>query len=1157
MSDEVIFKVTGMTCGACTASVTESLNKLTGVKEASVSLITEEAKVLFDVFVVKEEELVLAIEDCGFDCSRVSINLATVETSLSITGMTCAACSTSVTNALLQLPGVKKASISVMTDGGIVTHLSSVKISDIKTAVEDCGFDVSIGESKTISRSNVNNSPSTIRTIFSVSGMTCGACTSSVTGALESLNGIEKVSVSLITEEASVIHSDEVSVDQIKEAIEDCGFDATLKTSEFIGGNIEVHEDETLSLQIFGISESTDITAFQYNMEAFLNSQGGVTDYKLSLVDPALDQNLSTAARSDSIRASRSLNSSENQLNENVIDELQVTYNPDQVGIRDLVDGINNIDSSISFLVVNSLDQSSTAQLNLLSRVKDIQYWKSVVMKALFLGIPVIILSKTQHLSIWKKTMLFPGCFLVSIIELALATYIQFHLGATFLKKFYQFIKMRGKGATMDVLVCISTLLSYIFSVCSIVLSVWNGLTNAPPNASFDTVAMLILFISFGKYLENRAKGATSTALSKLLSLTPSSCTIVSDLEAYEKKLLNKTNLEREEIQDVATRDISIDLIQKGDIAVVLPGGKIPADGTVVYGETEIDESFISGESRPVYKKKDDEVLGGSINGPDLIYVRVLRSGKDSMLQKVISLVKDSQINKAPVQRFSDYLAAKFVPLVILISIFTFVTWMIICSRSQSLPNVFLEEKNGKVYVCFKLAISVIVVACPCALGLAAPTAIMVGTGMGASNGVLIKGGEVLEKSSKVNILLFDKTGTLTTGKMTVVNYSNTLKSTSEDEWWQLVGAVENNSEHPVGRAITGKARLQLNLTLEDIFNSSISEFKVLPGLGIRAIVRLANDKQHQVVIGNAELMARNYNEVMREFNKLYSKDLQDSIYTIAHVIIDDEYAGYIELSDYLKPHTKDVINYLRYNQKYLVGMVTGDNSKAAKAIGKELGLDEENIFSEVSAVDKDKVIIDLKKKFGGDENATIAFVGDGINDAPALAQADIGIAISTGSDIAIESADIVIIDNKKDSSDLSGVPIALDISNRTFSKIKMNFVWAAIYNIIMLPFAMGCFLSMNIMLPPAAAGASMALSSVTVVISSLLLKKWKPKKIVGSNLIDLEKGDISTFSLKHSSLAEFNDIKRNNSVSSRVLRIFSRTNRRNNSNEYELLSYN
>lgn len=1111
MSYQALIRIGGMTCSACSSSITNALNDEPGVIDVSISLLTEEGKIAYNSSEVNIERIIEVIEDCGFDASVITNDKSPddqlIETVASITGMTCGSCSASITKALENIPGITSVSISLLTEEGKIIHESSVDDDTIIQTIENCGFEASI-TNKSPAYKSVSN-----RTKFGIVGMTCGACTASIKKTLESLPGVYEAEVSLIVEEALIIHdSSKASTETLKQAIEDSGFDANFIQTEVMDQSLN-EEVEEVTLQIFGIDQSMDLDTFRYNLEANMSTlKPGIISYSLNLNKTHIRQvsEMDSNADLEHLQNEGDLETLEN--------ELSITYDSSYLGIRDIIEKLNSINSRLEFFIINSVDKLSNTQLKLLARVKEVAYWKKNFFHCLILGVPVFILSRTQSLKFFSNSYIIKGLFWTTLIQATLSTYIQFKLGITFYKKFIVFIKNKGMNATMDVLVCISTGISYFFSVLALIISVWNGNDKKPPTLLFETNAMIITYISLGKWFENKAKGQTSTALSKLLSLTPNTCTIVTNLEKYDtyfKRVNNTTNLntEMKEIdlpeENFSTETIDINLIQKNDVCIVIPGSKIPSDGEIIFGESEVDESLITGETLPVYKTCGDVVIGGSINGPGYLHVRVTKCGKNSQLQKVIKLVKESQINKAPIQRYSDYIAAKFVPAILTLAAITFTIWIIICYvGSKNLPMVFEMEENGKVFVCLKIAISVIVVACPCALGLASPTAVMVGTGLGAENGALIKGGDVLENAYNLDILLFDKTGTLTTGKMSLHDYkiSDETKR-SENDWWRLIGSLEENSEHPIAKALVSICKKKLGLFEEDSFGPLIKEFKSITGSGVQSEIVYQNET-HRVIIGNKKMFEQNNIDV---------QPLKSSN-TVIYVVVDSQFTGYIELMDELKPNAKFSLQYLR-QRGYVIGMVTGDNQGTAKRIGQELGIPSSNIFSEVSPTNKDMIVRELRTKY---QNCVrIAFIGDGINDAPALSQADVGIAIANGTDISIESADIVLMNEK---IDLLGVACALDISKKTFQRIKLNFLWATVYNMIMIPFAMGCFLPFNIMLPPIAASLAMAFSSVSVVISSLLLKRWKPKFKLNDDF-DLETGD---FDLKNSNLDDLMTFKSN-----------------------------
>ncbi|MCH0629723.1 heavy metal translocating P-type ATPase [Kocuria palustris] len=1117
---KALFRIEGMTCGACLATITEALSATAGVVTNNVLLITEEALIEYDPSLVTTDKLIEVIEDCGFDATLIKSSEApssasSVSTVLQVRGMTCGACLATIKELLELIDGVESALVSLITEQAAVVHSQNIQPAQLVEAIEDCGFEANI-------ESLTKQKQLDVVSRFQVTGMTCAACLTSITNALLQMDGVSLAAVSEITEEALVKHASHVLPDAIIDVIEGCGFDAVLSQSQTDDPQSSGDDtDDDVLFQIYGLTDEADANRIKNLVETYLSLTDGVLNYLFSFSG----QNSLLSNQDEEVGSSG-----------DVLDELSIHFNPQKVGVRHLVDNLDTLDDqgAVKFVIINLIDHLLESQLKILSRVKEIQYWKRNLVWSVALGVPVIILNWTHTLPPWNHLMLIRGLYWTLVLQCIPTLYIQFVLGKVFLTKFRKFVANGGKGALMDVLVCISTMVAYTFSIIAMIILVWHGQTLKPPKTLFETTCMLVMFISFGKWLENRAKGATLTALSKLLQLTPSNCTIVLDMEKYDA-FMNESEKQVDSTEGFPTRIVGIDLIQAGDVAIVLPGSKISADGVIIYGETEVDESLITGESLPVHKRIGDSVIGGSVNGPGAIHVRVTHSSKRSQLQQIINLVKESQVNRAPVQRFADFVAARFVPLVITLAILTFVIWTVICLaiHKDRLPMAFNMEENGRYFVCLKLAISVVVVACPCALGLAAPTAIMVGTGVGAKNGVLIKGGDVFERVTKLNVLLFDKTGTLTTGVMRLVNFKQILTSAQLDvnKWWGVVGALELNSEHPVGKLISQGAKLHMGLSFEeDSFPWKVSNFQMYPGLGVYGKCSMGAEL-HEVYIGNLNLIKAKFPG--SEF-KVFDEEattLKTMVNTTAHVLIDGEYAGFVELTDQLKPGAKKTIRYLQQVEGYQVGIVTGDLRGAALKIAKELGIPVSNVFSEVTPINKDKVITDLKSRL---EDVSIGFIGDGINDAPALAQADVGMAISTGTDIAMESADIVLLGLRNSNNELVGIVNGLSISNATFNRVKWNFLWAALYNLIMLPFAMGCFLPFNLMLPPIAAAAAMAVSSISVVVNSLLLKNWKQPSLDYDEL-DEETHMGEVFDLKDGTNAEFQMVKRDRKLTQRL----------------------
>ena len=584
----------------------------------------------------------------------------------------------------------------------------------------------------------------------------------------------------------------------------------------------------------------------------------------------------------------------------------------------------------------------------------------------------------------------------------------------------------------MDSLVAIGSTASFIYSLY-ITFSIPFSHHNVAHELYFESAAVVLTFIMLGKFLENRNKEKTKDTIKKLMSLSPDTAVVLKD----EKELTVKTS------------ELKVD-----DIVIIKPGAKIPTDCIVIKGESSVDESMLTGESLPVHKKADDILTGGSINCDGVIYAKVKSVGEDTTLHKIIKIVEDAQGKKAPIAKIADKVAGIFVPTVIVISVITALVW-IIASGDSSLT--------------LKAFVSVLVIACPCALGLATPTAIMVGTGLGASNGILIKSGEALERANNTKVIVFDKTGTLTKGKMTV---DNVFCNTDKKLFLNMLAAVESLSEHPVAKAVCEYTDLQ-NIKFENNF----ADFKNISGKGLYALA-LNGD---EYFCGNKRLLNEN-NISTDEFNTVSEKALSQGK-SVVYLSKNAKTLGFVSISDTLRDESKDVISKLKKMNIKTV-MLTGDNNSSAEYIGNQLGIDE--IFSQVLPSEKADVVEKLKSE------GTVMMVGDGINDSPALATADIGAAVSNGSDIAIESADIVLMN-----SDLNCVLKSVILSKLTIRNIKQNLFWAFLYNCIGIPIAAGLLYPFfGILLNPMYAGIAMSLSSVCVVGNALRLKTKKLDKV-------------------------------------------------------------
>jgi Cu+-exporting ATPase len=605
--------------------------------------------------------------------------------------------------------------------------------------------------------------------------------------------------------------------------------------------------------------------------------------------------------------------------------------------------------------------------------------------------------------------------------QLLIASPVQFVIGWRFYKKAYYSLKAKSPG--MDVLVAMGTSAAYFFSI-------YNGFIKKIPAGSqpelyFEAAAIIITLILLGKYLEAVAKGKTSEAIKKLIGLQPKHARVIRDGKEI---------------------DIPIETVIAGDTILVRPGEKIAVDGHIVTGNSAVDESMLTGESIPVEKQPGDPVIGGTINKNGSLTFTATKVGKDTVLAHIIKVVQEAQGSKAPIQNLADKVAGIFVPVVLLIAAVTFLIWMFIV---------------GNTTMAIIAAVSVLVIACPCALGLATPTAIMVGTGKGAENGILIKNAESLETAHKIDAVIFDKTGTITTGEPAVTDIIPTPGINAAGLLTAAAGA-EKRSEHPLGEAIVRKA-VDDGLSLHDPEN-----FSALPGKGISAVIQ-----EKSILVGTQALM--NANNIDTGALNAEVQRLETDGKTVMYVTGDGTFSGVIAVADTVKEDSREAVRRLQALgiETY---MITGDNQRTAEAIGKHVGIKKTHTLAHVLPEHKADEVRKLQ-----DKGHRVAMVGDGINDAPALAAADIGIAMGTGTDIAIETGDITLMNGN-----LKTLSTAIALSKKTMVKIKQNLFWAFIYNTIGIPFAAFGLLS------PIIAGAAMAFSSVSVVSNSLSLKRFK-----------------------------------------------------------------
>lgn len=704
-------------------------------------------------------------------------------------------------------------------------------------------------------------------------------------------------------------------------------------------------------------------------------------------------------------------------------EKLSISYDPSSLRLSD-------IKKAIEKAGYKAVDEDLTVDLDKEKKENEINtIWRRFIISVIF-TLPLLYISMGHMVGLpipmFLDPMFNPINFALAQLFLTIPVVISGY-------KFYTIgMKTLLKGSpNMDSLIAIGTGAAVLYGIFA-TTKIIGGDSSYAHDLYFESAATIITLITLGKYLESVSKGKTSEAIKKLMGLAPKTAIIIKDGKEIE---------------------ISIDEVEVGDIIVVKPGEKMPVDGEVVEGITSVDESMITGESIPIEKTIGDSIIGASINKNGSIKYKATKVGKDTALAQIIKLVEDAQGSKAPIAKLADVISGYFVPIVIGLAVVSGLAWYFVGGESSTFS--------------LTIFIAVLVIACPCALGLATPTAIMVGTGKGAENGVLIKSGSALEIAHQVKTIVFDKTGTITEGKpkVTDIIVANGIK---EDELLQLAASGEKGSEHPLGEAIIKDAEEKgLELKKLDYFNA-------IPGHGIEVIIEGKN-----LLLGNRKLMDER--KISLENLEGSSDKLAEEGKTPMYIAIDNKMAGIIAVADTVKDSSKRAIEKL-HEMGIQVAMITGDNKRTAGAIAKQVGIDI--VLAEVLPEDKANEV----KKLQG-QGQKVAMVGDGINDAPALAQADIGIAIGSGTDVAMESADIVLM-----RSDLMDVPTAIQLSKSTIKNIKQNLFWAFGYNTLGIPVAMGILhLFGGPLLNPMIAGAAMSLSSVSVVTNALRLKKFKP----------------------------------------------------------------
>ncbi|MCZ7357974.1 MAG: heavy metal translocating P-type ATPase [Candidatus Methanoperedens sp.] len=914
-----------------------------------------------------------------------------------------------------------------------------------------------------------------------IKGMMCGHCEKTVTEAAMSVKGVTKARADHKKGEVRVSYDTKVTdLEVIHSAIRASGYEVIDEEEACpLPARQPVIQSEAeekpkgeggfrkSSIKITGMT----CASCAQNIEKALNKIEGVVnasvnfsfekagiEYDSSKVNPAVFENTITSlgygvAKSDitlkvggmhcascAINIENALKKTNGVVSANVsfpLERAKISYDQELISVSD----IKKVIESVGYSASEKLERSD-ADREQRAREEDIKRQRTNFIIALLLAVPISLGDMGRNLG-WTFV---PDILKNDYVLFILATMVMMFPGRQFFEGTYK--GLRHGMTDMNLLIATGTGAAYAISVAATFLD----LGAAYKHTYYDTAALLIMFIVLGRYLEALTKGKTSEAIRKLMGLAAKTARIIVNGEE---------------------KDIPVEDVKVNDIVVVRPGEKIPVDGKVVEGLSAVDESMITGESIPVEKPVGSEVIGATMNKTGMIKFKATKVGSDTALAQIIKLVEDAQTQKAPIQKLADIVAGHFILAVHVIALVVFFFWFFIGFERFNVLSTSLAMNMGPTSpLLFSLLISitVLIISCPCAVGLATPIAIMVGTGKGAENGILIKGGEVLEKAQKLDTIVFDKTGTLTKGEPALTDVI-AIKG-DENEVLKLAAIAEKGSEHPLGEAILKGAKAR-GIDVPDA-----NGFRAIPGRGVEA--RYGGKR---ILIGTRKLMVENDMDTAHFAGKL--EELEHNGKTAVLVAQDNEIAGIIAVADTLKENSADAVHEL-HEMGFSVAMITGDNRRTADAIAKQVGIDK--VLSEVLPEDKAAEIKKLQA-----EGRNVAMVGDGINDAPALTQSDVGIAIGSGTDVAIESAQIVLIKN-----DVRDVAKAIRLSRLTLNKIKQNLFWAFFYNSVGIPIAAGIlypFTNPPFLLNPAIAAAAMAASSVTVTINTLRMKRIRLKE--------------------------------------------------------------
>nr|BAH24014.1 heavy metal transporting P-type ATPase [Ascidia sydneiensis samea] len=1040
--EAVCIKVDGMHCKSCVKKIEENIAEVRGVSSVKVSLDDKLASIVYNPKETSEIILAEKIKDLNFKATLPNGETFDLQEDPSLIKIPPPPTDNISRHSVTIIPTKNPSTVTV---GSKKSNSSRSKLSTGTGTARQNVKRKKVAEK--VRESSVNMEEFVQRCFISITGMTCASCVNNIERNIGREEGIVSILVGLMNGRAEVkYHPDIITPARVAELISDLGFGTSVQDDVKKGGHVD--------LNISGMTCSSCV----HLIESRLNATNGITYASVAL------------ATSSAV----------------------VKFDGDVIGIRDII----NIIEDSGF---HANPRSNDNKLSGLDHQHEILQWRRSFFTSLISGVPVMVIMIYYMASGAHNhpMMIIPGLSLQNLLMFLLCTPVQLYGGRYFYIQAWASLKHRT--ANMDVLIVMTTVIAYAYSVILVIVAMAQK-SHSSPKTFFETPPMLFVFIALGRWLEHIAKGKTSEALATLMQLQATEAILVK-FDKDKSKIISEEN-------------ISVELVQRGDILRVQPGSKIPTDGKVVEGNSMADESLITGESMPVTKKPGSLVIGGSINLNGSLLMEATHVGADSALSQIVRLVEEAQTSKAPIQQVADKIAGYFVPGVVLVSSITWIAWVIVGFSNPLIldefakRHIYLSSHEMVIRFAFQTAITVLAIACPCALGLATPTAVMVGTGVGAQNGILIKGGEPLETSHKVKTVAFDKTGTITFGEPRVVlERVCTLDEGGTGiglrHLMAIVGTAENASEHPLGVAVVKRAKEILQIDSLAIS----SNFKSVEGCGIQCdvtgvedLIRNSNNimkndlenshddssdvgdvttsRSYDVIIGNREWMRRNGIVLPNSIEDEMSVQ-EESGHTAILVAIEGHLEAMLSIADTVKSEAALAV-YTLQNMGIDVILLTGDNRKTARAIARQAGI--RKVYAEVLPSHKVEKIRELQKS-----GVKVAMVGDGVNDSPALAQADVGIAIGTGTDVAVEAADVVLIRN-----DLMDVVAAINLSKLVIKRIRINFLFACVYNLVGIPLAAGAFYTLGAVLEPWMGSAAMAASSVSVVTSSLFLKLYK-----------------------------------------------------------------